>query len=251
MLTNPFLIDLKQRYFEAFAPYIGQNAFVKQNWEFFTKFGEVEVNVSRGDIFEKACVSNISAKVTIPGRDYESSIQWLGVQTFPSNPMVPMLMGVFEHVAEMGTEHHPGFFDFYPVVPIEEDRHYFQEKIGAVCKMFGRTYPDLPQSYLTMFQLKEVGVGVGYEAGLAIMPDEESSEYFEAAANATLEAYFEIVDKRKDSPYTDEHIRQMDRFRAEWVRFIFQDNRFYQGGVQLGVPPESFMIHMLPPTVKF
>jgi hypothetical protein len=43
----------------------------------------------------------------------------------------------------------------------------------------------------------------------------------------------------------------MYRFRSEWVKFTFTDNRFYQGGVQLGVPAESFMLHMLPPSVKF
>jgi hypothetical protein len=39
--------------------------------------------------------------------------------------------------------------------------------------------------------------------------------------------------------------------RREWVRYTFMENRFFQGGVKLGVPPEAFMIHMLPPRVIF
>lgn len=251
MLTDPFLISLKQRYLDAFEPFIQTQAFEKKTWDFLTRAGKVEVNVGRGDILEKVCVSTITATVTIPDRDYKSHIQWLGIQTFLSNPLVPMLMGVFEHVAEKGLEHHPAYFDVYPMVPLEEDKTYLQERIGAICKKHGRTYPDLPESYLKMFRLKEAGIGVGYGAGLSLGPEEDNAQFFEDAANAVFDAYMSLIDKRKKSSYSDEQIQAMDRFRAEWTRFVFSDNRFYKGGVQLGVPPESFMIHMLPPTVKF
>ena len=251
MLTDTFLIELQQKYLNAFAPYIPAEGFDKKQWDFITRAGDVEVQVSRGDLFEKVCVSNISATVTIPDRDWQSSIQWVGVQTFPSNPLVPMFMGVFEHVDEKGLEHHPAYFDIYPVVPFEEDRNYFQEVIGAVCKKYGRTYPDLPESYLKMFQLKEAGIGVGYGAGLSLMPDEDDHDYFMDVACAVQEAYFEVVERRKNEPFSPDQLEQMNEFRKLWVKFIFKDNRFFSGGVQLGVPPESFMIHMLPPSVKF
>ncbi len=252
MLTDTFLIELKQKYFDAFAPLVPSEGFEKKQWDFVNKAGDVEVNTSRGgDVFEKVCVSNISASVTIPGRDWQSSIQWLGIQTFPKNPLVPMFMGVFEHVDEKGLEHHPGYFDVYPVVAFEEDKQYLQESIGAVCGKYERKYPDLPDSYLEMFQLQEAGIGVGYGAGLSLMPEEEDHDYFMDAALAMLESYFEVVRRRKDGSYTQEQADQMNDFRAKWVRFIFMDNRFFSGGVQLGVPPESFMIHMLPPSVVF
>ena len=251
MLTDTFLIELQQKYLNAFAPYIPAEGFDKKQWDFITRAGNVEVQTSRGDLFEKVCVSNISATVTIPDRDWQSSIQWVGVQTFPSNPLVPMFMGVFEHVDEKGLEHHPAYFDIYPVVPFEEDRNYFQEVIGAVCKKYGRTYPDLPESYLKMFQLKEAGIGVGYGVGLSLMPDEDDHDYFMDVACAVQEAYFEVVERRKNEPFSPEQLEQMNEFRKLWVKFIFMDNRFFSGGVQLGVPPESFMIHMLPPSVKF
>jgi coproporphyrinogen III oxidase len=251
MLTDTFLLELKQKYLDAFAPYIQDPGFEKKSWELITKAGDVEVNASRGDLFEKVCVSNISATVTIPDRDWKSSIQWLGIQTFPSNPLVPMFMGVFEHVDEKGLEHHPAYFDIYPVVPIEEDKQYFQEVIGTVCKKYDRKYPDLPESYLEMFRLKEVGIGVGYGVGLSLMPDEKDHDYFMDVASAIREAYFEIVERRKNAPYTRKQVEEMNEFRKLWVKFIFMDNRFFSGGVQLGVPPESFMIHMLPPSVRF
>jgi coproporphyrinogen III oxidase len=251
MLTDTFLIELQQKYLNAFAPYIPAEGFDKKQWDFITRAGDVEVQVSRGDLFEKVCVSNISATVTIPDRDWQSSIQWVGVQTFPSNPLVPMFMGVFEHVDEKGLEHHPAYFDIYPVVPFEKDRNYFQEVIGAVCRKYGRKYPDLPESYLKMFQLKEAGIGVGYGVGLSLMPEEDDHDFFMDVACAVQEAYFEVVKRRKNEPFSPEQLEQMNEFRKLWVKFIFMDNRFFSGGVQLGVPPESFMIHMLPPSVKF
>lgn len=251
MLTDSFLLNLEQKYIEAFSRLNSGSPFKKEQADFTTAAGRAEVNVSRGRVFEKVCVSNISAAVRIPDRDYQSSIQWLGIQTFPLNPLVPMLMGVFERVDEKGLVHHPGFFDVYPLVPIDEDRVYLQEQIGAACRKHGRKYPDLPGSYLEMFRLKDAGIGVGYAAGISLMPDETSHDFFVDAADAIFNAYFHLVEKRKDSPFTPEQSEQMNRFRAEWVRFTFMDNRFFQGGVSLGVPPLSFMLHMLPPSVRF
>lgn len=251
MLTDTFLLKLKQKYIDAFSLFNPDSAFEKEQLDFTTKAGQVEVNVSRGAVFEKVCVSNISATVRIPDREYQSSIQWLGVQTFPSNPMVPLLMAVFERVDEQGLVHHPGFFDVYPIVPFEEDKLYIQKQIGAVCRKHGRKYPDLPESYREMFRMKETGIGVGYAAGLSLMPDETNHDFFMEAADAIFNAYFAVVKKRKDSTCSQEQMKLMNRFRSEWVRFTFMDNRFFQGGVSMGVPPLSFMQHMLPPSVRF
>jgi len=251
MLTDTFLIALKQKYLDTISQLHPGKAFEKRSWDFLTKAGKVEVNSIRGDLFEKACVSTIHATVTIPGRDYQSRIQWVGIQTFPSNPLVPMLMGVFEHVSEKGFERCPGFFDVYPVIPIDEDREYFKKEMEQVMKKHGRAYEHLLQGYLKMFQVKEAGTGVGYGVGMAFGPEEENSKCFQDAAEAIFKAYFHIVEKRKKEKPTPEQIEEMFKKRAEWVRFTFTENRFYQGGVMLGVPPESFMLHMLPPLVKF
>ena len=63
--------------------------------------------------------------------------------------------------------------------------------------------------------------------------------------------YFALVDKRKDIDFSPVHLDAMFKQRAEWVRFNFMDNRFFQGGIQFGVPPEYFMLHFIPPVVKF
>jgi len=251
MLTNSFLIELKKKYFDALAPLTAGAPFEKKEWDFLNKAGRVEVNVSRGPVFAKVCVSSIFAQVTIPDRAYKSTIQWLGIQTFPANPLMPMLMGVFEHVAEEGVERCPNFFDVFPVVPIEEDRQSLQAEMGAIFKKYQRAYPDLPGSYLDMFRLKEAGVGVGYCAGMALPPKEDNFAFFRETATAIHRLYFDIVQKRRSSPYAQEHIAAMQLLRTEWARYTFMDNRFFQGGISLGVPPESFMLHMLPPVVSF
>jgi len=99
--------------------------------------------------------------------------------------------------------------------------------------------------------LKEAGNRVRYGVGRCLMPNKKDHDDFMDVASAIREAYFEIVERRKNDPYTQEQMEQMNEFRKLWVKFIFMDNRFFSGGVQLGVPPESFMIHMLPPSVRF
>jgi len=251
MLTNTFLLELQKKYFDALAPLTAGAPFEKQEWDFANRAGRVEVNVSRGPVFEKVCVSNIVATVTIPDRTYQSTIQWLGIQTFPANPLMPMFVGVFEHVAEEGAERCPNFFDVFPAVPIEADRQFLQAEMGAIFKHYKRPYPDLPGSYLEMFRLKEAGAGLGYCAGMALPPREDNFEFFRETALAIHRLYFEIVHNRRSSPYAPEHRAAMQRLRREWTRYTFMDNRFFQGGIALGVPPESFMLHMLPPSVIF
>jgi coproporphyrinogen III oxidase len=251
MLTDPFLIDLKQKYIETITRFNQGAPLETRQWDFTTKVGKVEVNTSRGPVFEKACVSSITARVTIPGRDYASSIQWLGVQTFPANPCVPLIMGVYEHVSEIGKEHTPGYYDIYPVISFEEDRIYARREMEAVAKKHGKALPDLEEGYKKMFQLKKAGTGVGYGVGMAFEPEEEDFAYFQDAALAMFTVYVTLVDKRKSMAPTAEQVDAMFRQRAEWIRFNFMENRFFLGGMQFGAPPESFMLHNLPPVVKF
>jgi coproporphyrinogen III oxidase len=251
MLKDQFLIDLKQKYIDTICEYNQDTSVETQQRDFPTKVGTVEVNVMRGKVFEKACVSTIFATVTIPGRDYQSTIQWLGVQTFPKNPLAPLFMGVFEHVSEIGKEHTPGYYDIYPTVPFDDDKAFAQKEMAAAAKKHGRSYEDLAEGYKRMFQVKEVGAGVGYGVGMAFRPEEEDFECFHDAASSIFKVYFHLVDKRKDEKPTPEQIEMMFKQRIEWVRFNFMENRFFQGGIQFGVPAESFMLHNLPPIVKF
>jgi hypothetical protein len=250
MITDTFLVQLKQNYLDKIAGY-NSGGFEKRQWNFLNGAGAVEVNVSRGTFFEKACVSSIRATVTIPGRDYQSTIQWVGIQTFPRNPHVPIFMGVFEHVSEQGLEHCPGFFDIYPTIPYDEDRDIIKEKMEAVMKKHGRIYSDLQQGYLKMFELKEAGSGVGYGVGVAFGPEEDNTACFEDTSREIHGAYFNLASKRKDMQASADDISRMQEQRREWVRYTFMDNRFFKGGVALGVPHESFMLHMLPPSVTF
>ncbi len=251
MLTDTFLIALKQQYLDALTLYNKGSVFEKKEWEFLNKAGRVEVNVTRGGLFEKACVSTIRATVTIPGRNYESTIQWVGIQTFPANPHIPIVMGVFEHVSEQGFERCPGFFDVFPTVAYEEDQQFLREKMEAVMTKHGRVYQNLREGYLKMFQLTEAGSGIGYGVGIAFGPEEEDARCFEDAAQEIFAAYFALVDRRKGLKPSAADIAKMQVQRREWVRYTFMENRFFAGGVQLGVPPEAFMTHMLPPSVLF
>ncbi len=251
MLTDTCLIELKQKYIDTIAKYNQDTSLETKKWDFSTKAGEIELNVSRGKVFEKACISTISAHVTIPGRDFKSHIQWLGVQTFAVNPQVPLFMAVFEHVSEQGEERCPGYFDVYPTIPFDEDKEYLKTEMAAVAAQHGKEYQDLTEGYKRMFQVKEAGTGIGYGAGMAFRPEETDAAYFKAAATSIFNAYFHLVEKRKSTEPSPEQMEKMFTQRAEWARFTFMENRFFQGGVQLGVPPECFMLHMLPPLVKF
>lgn len=251
MLAHQTLLSLKKTYSDEILRCDEGRSFEQRKWEFSTHQGRVTVHVLRGDVFEKACVSEISARVVLPKRHHETTIEWLGVQIFPVSPLVPMLTAVFEQIQEQGKAHCPCFFDVYPVVSYQEDRLDLFKQLGAVCKKHDRPYPDLPESYMSMFQAAEPGLGVGYGAGLALSGQENNQALFSDAAQALCSAYFQLVERRKDAPYTRQQSTDLLAYRADLVKFVFMDNRFFRGGVQLGVPVESFMLHMLPPSVRF
>lgn len=251
MLKHQMLVALRKSFTDEILRYNPGHCFEQHKWEFSTHSGKVAVQALRGDVFEKACVSEITATVVLPKRRHETSIEWLGVQIFPSSPLVPILTAVFEQIQEQGHEHCPCFFDVYPVVSFQEDRLDLNKQLGAVCRKHDRMYPDLPESYMSMFQVSEPGMGVGYGSGLALSGQETNQALYADAAQALHSAYFHLVDRRKDAPCTQQQCADLAAYRAALVQFVFMDNRFFKGGVQLGVPVESFMLHMLPPSVRF
>ena len=250
VLKDEFLIALKQKYIDTIMRYNQDKVLEKKEWDYI-EAGKIVVNVSRGKVFEKACVSTNSVTVTLPGRDYQSTVEWLGIQTFPANPLVPLFMGAFEHISEKGEEHWPGIFDIYPIIPFEEDKEYLRKEMGEVAKKHGKNYQDLAEGYKKMFRVKEADKGIGYGIGMAFSQEQNDFEYFQDAAASIFKAYFHLVEKRKDMKPSPEQVNEMFKQRAEWVRYTFMENRFFQGGLKLGIPPESFMLHMLPPLVKF
>jgi coproporphyrinogen III oxidase len=139
----------------------------------------------------------------------------------------------------------------FPVVSYQDDRIALYKAIGDVCARHKRLYPDLPESYMRMFQVSEPDMGVGYGAGLALSGQETDQAFYGEAAEAIFKAYFQIVDRRKDMSFNHQQVAEMDVLRSAMTRFVFMDNRFFKGGIQMGVPVESFMLHMLPPVVKF
>jgi hypothetical protein len=87
--------------------------------------------------------------------------------------------------------------------------------------------------------------------GMAFGPEEENEACFKDAALEIYAAYFQLVEKRKVLKPKADDLARMQEQRREWVRYTFMDNRFFKGGVALGVPHEAFMTHMLPPAVVF
>ena len=250
MLKDDFLVELKNKYIDTIMHYNQATVLETKAWQHSME-GEISVNVSRGQVFEKACVSTNSATVTLPGRDHSSTIQWLGIQTFPANPLVPIFVGTFEHVSELGEERCPGIFDIHPVIAYEEDKKYVRKEMEEVSKKHGKEYPDFIEGYKKMFRVEEADNGVGYGVGIAFGAQEKDFGYFQDAASSIFHAYFELVEKRKDMKPSSEQVDKMFAHRAEWVRYTFMENRFFKGGVQVGIPREGFMLHMLPPHVKF
>ena len=194
MLTDQFFINIKQLFIDNVLKHNRGELIKTKKWVF--ENGDAEVNVSRGNIFEKACVTAICTTVTLPGRDYQSKIQWLGIQTFPANHHVPMFMGGFEHISERGEEHYPGYFDICSFTPCTEDSEYVTGKMKLVTDKYNKSYQELTDRYSKIFHVRESTTGIGSGGGIAFDEEEKNFKFTQDTELSICETYFDIVEKK-------------------------------------------------------
>jgi coproporphyrinogen III oxidase len=86
-------------------------------------------------------------------------------------------------------------------------------------------------------------MGVGYGIGLALSGQETDQGFYDEASQAVFNGYFQVVDRRKDSVYTQQQVADMQAYRSDMVKFVFMENRFFKGGVQLGMHNPANLEH--------
>ncbi|BAS67950.1 MAG: oxygen-dependent coproporphyrinogen oxidase [Gammaproteobacteria bacterium] len=269
--VKQYLLSLQADICEQLEAVDGSALFIKDKWKKPNGKGDGLTRVlTNGTVFEQAGVNysivhgnNMPASATalrpeLAGRSFTA----LGVSLVihPLNPYVPTShANVRFFIAEKDGEDpiwwFGGGFDLTPYYGFDEDCIAWHQSAKDACDPFGvDTYAKYKQWCDDYFYLKhrdeQRGIGGLFFDDLNEGSFEDCFAFMQSVGNSYIKAYRPIVEKRKDTPYTDQQ-RQFQLYRrGRYVEFNLVYDRGTLFGLQTDGRTESILMS-LPPLVRW
>lgn len=267
-----YFLDLQSRIVAALEAADG-TAFQTDQWSRNEGGGGISRYLEGGPLLERAGVlfSHVQGKTLPPsasahrkelaGRPWEA--MGMSMVLHPRNPYIPtthMNVRLFVARAAPGSTDDDVFWfggglDLTPYYPFEEDaRHFHQACHDAVAPFGPDKYPAYKKWCDEYFYLKHRdetrGVGGLFFDDLNEDSFEHSFALTRSVGDSFLSAYLPIVEKRRNTAYTD-HERDFQAYRrGRYVEFNLVFDRGTLFGLQSGGRTESILLSM-PPTAAW
>jgi coproporphyrinogen III oxidase len=189
----------------------------------------------------------------------------LSLVLHPVNPFVPTVHAnyrffeLYNEKDEVIDRWFGGGTDLTPYYLFDEDAVHFHGTYKKVCDGFDPLfYPAFKQTcdnYFVNYHRNNERRGIGGIFYDYKRPDETHDhrfriEFGKACGNAFTTAYLPIVEKRKDSLFTEAHKHWQEIRRGRYVEFNLVHDRGTLFGLKTGGRTESILMS-LPPTVRF
>lgn len=268
--VQQFLTALQDTICKALELADGQGHFVEDAWQRPEGGGGRSRVLTNGSVFEQAGVNyshvfgaQMPASATahrpeLAGRSFHAC--GVSLVLHPHNPHLPTThANVRFFIAEKDGEEpvwwFGGGFDLTPYYPYEEDVVHWHQTAKAAVEPFGTEYyPAYKKWCDDYFYLKHRGEtrGVGglFFDDLNALGFSQSFGLMRAVAEAFLPAYLPLVQKRKDTHFTEQQ-RQFQLYRrGRYVEFNLVYDRGTLFGLQSGGRTESILMSM-PPLVRW
>ena len=268
--VSDYLLQLQQN-ISTFIQSIDPNAkLTEDHWDREDGGGGRSRVYSGGDIFEQAGVnyshvfgdklppSATANRPALAGRGFQA--MGLSLVFHPHNPYVPTThCNVRFFIAEKENEEpvwwFGGGFDLTPYYTAEEDCIHWHQTAKDACDPFGvehyKKYKDWCDEYFYLKHRQEPrGIGGLFFDDYNEQNFEHSFDFMQSVGNAFLPAYQPILERRKDTPYSDRE-RQFQLYRrGRYVEFNLVFDRGTLFGLQSGGRVESILMS-LPPNVRW
>ncbi|MDN3715219.1 oxygen-dependent coproporphyrinogen oxidase [Vibrio breoganii] len=190
----------------------------------------------------------------LAGRKFEA--MGVSLVIHPNNPFIPTShANVRFFIAEKeGSEPiwwFGGGFDLTPFYPFEEDCQHWHDTAKQLCAPFGddvyAEHKKWCDDYFFLPHRNETrGVGGLFFDDLNQWGFEKSFAYMRAVGEGFTKGYLPIVEKRKETPFTDQH-RQFQLYRrGRYVEFNLVYDRGTLFGLQSKGRTESILMSMPP-----
>ncbi|ELF1654553.1 oxygen-dependent coproporphyrinogen oxidase [Vibrio cholerae] len=265
-----FLLQLQDKICQQLEATDGQAQFIEDAWqrepgEKLGGGGRTRV-MREGAVFEQGGVNfshvfgeQMPASATahrpeLAGRRFEA--MGVSLVMHPKNPYVPTShANVRFFIAEKEGEDpiwwFGGGFDLTPFYPFVEDGQHWHQTAKQLCAPFGAEIYNEHKAwcdrYFYLLHRNETrGIGGLFFDDLNEWPFEQCFAYIQAVGKGYTQAYVPIVEKRKNTPFTERE-RQFQLYRrGRYVEFNLVLDRGTLFGLQTGGRTESILMSMPP-----
>lgn len=264
--VREYLRGLQEHLCTSLASLDGKQTFDIDAWKREEGGGGITRTFADGAVFEKAGVgfSEVSGKTLPPSASAQrpelAGRSWhaMGVSLVmhPLNPHVPTSHANVrffraDKPGEASVWWFGGGFDLTPYYGYQEDCQHWHQVAANACAPYGDTlYEDFKAWCDRYFFIKHRnenrGIGGLFFDDFTGNGFEHAFSFMQSIGNSFLPAYTPIVEKRKDTPFTEEQ-RQFQLYRrGRYVEFNLVYDRGTLFGLQSGGRSESILMSMPP-----
>ena len=244
----------------------GKAKFVEDNWQRAEGGGGRTRVIQGGNVIEQGGVNyshvfgaSMPASATahrpeLAGRSFHAC--GVSLVIHPNNPHIPTShANVRFFIAEKEGEEpiwwFGGGFDLTPYYPVFEDVQHWHQVASDLCQPFGAEvydkYKNWCDDYFYLKHRSETrGVGGLFFDDLNELGFEQSFAFMQAVGNGYLDAYLPIIERRKETPTTDQQRDFQLYRRGRYVEFNLVWDRGTLFGLQTGGRTESILMSMPP-----
>ena len=255
-----FIHQFQDRFCKIIEEADGVSKFAEDRWERPGGGGGITRVIEGGKVFEKGGVNTsvvhgpitpaLSQQLKTSGDNFFAC--GVSIVLHPLNPMVPTVHANFRYFETESDRWFGGGADLTPYYLFEEDVAHFHNAFQNAC---GLHYRDFKKNCDEYFVNKHRGErrGVGGIFYDYIRPDNNSDYWFDFTrknAEALIQAYIPIVERRKDLPYNERHLHWQEIRRGRYVEFNLIHDRGTLFGLRSGGRTESILMS-LPPRARF
>ncbi|ENM5767100.1 oxygen-dependent coproporphyrinogen oxidase [Vibrio mimicus] len=268
--VKSFLLQLQDQICQQLEAADGQVQFIEDAWQ--REPGEKlggggRTRVMRdGAVFEQGGVnfshvfgeqmpgSATAHRPELAGRRFEA--MGVSLVMHPKNPYVPtshanVRFFIAEKEGEAPIWWFGGGFDLTPFYPFVEDCQFWHQTAKNLCAPFGAEIYNEHKAWCDRYfylphRNETRGIGGLFFDDLNEWPFEQCFAYMQAVGEGYTQAYVPIVEKRKNTPFTERE-RQFQLYRrGRYVEFNLVLDRGTLFGLQTGGRTESILMSMPP-----
>lgn len=268
--VKAYLMDLQDTICQQLSEADGKEPFKEDSWTREEGGGGRSRVIEEGAVFEKGGVNfshvmgtKLPASATahrpeLAGRSFEA--MGVSLVMHPRNPYVPtshanVRFFIAEKPGEDPVWWFGGGYDLTPYYGYEDDCVHWHRVAREACQSFGdNVYKDYKQWCDDYFFLKHRneprGVGGLFFDDMNQWGFEQSFAFMRAVGDSYCRAYIPIVNRRKDTDYSEREREFQLYRRGRYVEFNLVYDRGTLFGLQTGGRTESILMS-LPPLVRW
>jgi coproporphyrinogen III oxidase len=252
-----FMSEMDKKYFTRVYALNGntesESTFIKSD------YSDYDIKVTRGTTVEKmgrmlAMGNKASPKNRMPGKLIWG--RFYSLDAHPKSPLVGMLHAtVVLQFFDSGLSFAGGWLGIMPGTRIDADLNELKQTVDRIFAK-NNTNPDYYRNLICKGDPKEIDrewrrkpacVGVSFYGRPAFQLTEKNFDLVTETFVGFVDVYMGLVEKHKDSPYTEKDVAAQDNMRREWLL----DQLFSDPYASKIVPFEAWSLANVPPIIKF